>query len=427
MDIETPRNRDLLLALHKAAVTAALPAICLPPYLPAPPKGRLVIMAIGKAAASMSAAAEAHYATHFPHTHLEGLALTRYSHSHPTGHIEVIEAAHPIPDEAGVEGAKHLLALAQGLGPDDLALVLLSGGGSALATLPVSGMTLEAKRALTAQLLASGAPIGEINCIRKHYSRIKGGRLAEALAPAPSLTLAISDVAGDAPDIIASGPTSPDPTNCDDALAIAKARGIALPIPPTETPKPGDPCFARARFSQVASGSTSLEAAARLAQTHGYDIVNLGDRIEGEARTLARQHAELARQLQTQGRRAIILSGGEANVTFDSASPAGTKGGPNQEYALALALALNGAPGISAIAADTDGIDGGSGSASDPAGALIFSDTLRRAGEAGLDPKLFLRNHDSGHFFERLGDLVFTGPSFTNVNDFRAILVEIAP
>lgn len=427
MDNETPMHREVLQAMHKAAVNAALPAICLPPHLPSPPTGRLVILAIGKAAASMSAAAEAHYAALFPNARIEGIALTRYGHGHALRQVELIEAAHPLPDGAGLEGARRLLALAESFDEDDLALVLLSGGGSALATQPMAGLSLETKRDLTSRLLTSGASIGEINTLRKHLSRIKGGQLARAIAPAASLTLAISDVAGDAPDVIASGPTVPDPSSVADAAAIAARYGLSLPVSPVETPKPGDPCFAKARFEIIASGRASLAAAAAIARDAGYEIINLGDAIEGNATRLATAHAALALQLRKEKRRAIILSGGEVSVRFEDAPTTGIKGGPNQEYALALALALRGQEGISALAADTDGIDGGSGQADDPAGAMIFSDTLSRAAEAGLDAKLFLKNHDSGHFFERLGDLLLTGPSFTNVNDFRAILVETAP
>jgi len=386
-----------------------------------------MILAIGKAAASMSAAAEDFYEANFPATKIEGLALMRYRHGVPTRHIEVVEAAHPIPDAAGMATSQRLLSLAKGLTENDLALVLVSGGGSALATLPIPGLSLEEKRIITKQLLASGAPISEINCIRKHLSQIKGGWLARAIAPAPSLTLAISDVASDAPDVIASGPTMPDPTTREEAQKIADQYGISLPaalMQWPETPKPGDKCFAQARFSLVASGAMSLNAAAEKVRARGYEAIILGDRIEDEANILAEAHAALALQKQREGRRCIILSGGEAGVTFTSPPSPDAAGGPNQEYALALAIALRGAPGISAIAFDTDGIDGGSGADDDPAGAMIFSDTLMRAAKAGLDPKLFLREHDSGHFFRLLGDLVETGPSFTNVNDFRAIIVE---
>jgi glycerate 2-kinase len=424
------KARALLLELYETALGAALPATCLPSHLPPPPTGRLVVLAIGKAAASMSAAAEDFYAAHFPDAKIEGIALTRYGHAVPTRQVEVLQAAHPVPDAAGMAASQRLVSLALSLTENDLALVLISGGGSALATLPLSGLSLEEKRGITKQLLASGARIAEINCIRKHLSQIKGGWLARAIAPAPSLTLAISDVAGDAPDVIASGPTVPDPTTREEARQIAARYDISLPdavMQSPETPKSGDTCFAWARFSLVASGAMSLQMAADKARMHGFEAIILGDHIEAEARLLASQHAELALDVQRQGRNCIILSGGEAGVSFTSPPSPAASGGPNQEYALALAIALQGARGISALACDTDGIDGGSGSADDPAGAMIFSDTLMRAAQAGLDPKLFLHGHDSGHFFRLSGDLVETGPSFTNVNDFRAIIVEQSP
>lgn len=421
--------RALLLRLFEAALRSGLPEYCLAPHLPPPPKGRLVILAIGKAAASMAAAAEAHYAR-MPAARLEGIALTRYGHARPTRFVEVIEASHPVPDAAGLAAAARILDLARTLGPDDLALVLLSGGGSALATLPVQGVALADKQQLTRALLASGAPIADINCVRKHLSRIKGGRLAAAIAPAPMLTLAISDVAGDDPSVIASGPTVPDPTTREDALAIlaryriplaASLRAALEAVP--ESPRPGDPLFARARYEIVASGAGALAAAAREAEAAGYEVLDLGDRIEGEARDVAVAHARLALKARAGGRRLAILSGGETSITIEDPARAG-RGGRNQEYALALARALDGAPGVFALAADTDGIDGGWGAADDPAGALVFPDTLARARKLGLDPASALASHDSGGFFGRLGDLLKTGPSYTNMNDFRVILVE---
>lgn len=427
---DIPATRELLIGLYEAAVRSALPEAILARHLPPPPKGRLVILAIGKAAASMAAAAEAHYAAHWPQARLEGIALTRYGHARPTRVVEVIEAAHPVPDQAGMTASARILDLAASLGAGDFALVLISGGGSALATLPIDGVSLADKQAVTRALLASGAPIADINCVRKHLSRIKGGRLAAAIHPAPSLTLAISDVAGDDPSIIASGPTMPDPTTRQEALNILDRFAIdmdpslrrALAAAP-ESPKPGDAAFAHARFELIASGAGSLAAAEALAKSHGYEVLNLGDRIEGEAREVATEHGRMALDALRTGKRLAILSGGELGVTFVKGAPSG-RGGPNQEYALALALCLNGAKGIAAIAGDTDGIDGGTGKADDPAGALIFPETLARARAQGIAPEAMLDRHDATGFFEPLGDLLVTGPSYTNVNDFRAILVE---
>jgi glycerate 2-kinase len=425
------QSRALLKRLYDAAVREALPSHCLPPHLPPPPPskdGRLIIIAIGKAAAAMAAAAEDWYDTHHPGTHIEGLALTRYGHARPTRYVEVLEGGHPIPDAAGEAGSRRLLRLAEWAGPEDFVLVLLSGGGSALTVQPMTGLTLDDEILLTRALLASGKPIGDINAVRKHVSRIKGGRLAGAIHPSRSLTLAISDVAGDDPSTIASGPTVPDTTSKARVLAILDSLQPAIPaelrdriavLP--ETPKPGDEIFSRAQYRLVASGSASLGAAAALARAAGYEPVALGDGIEGEARTLAEEHAARALKAKAEGRCVAIISGGEAGVTI-SGGPAG-KGGPNQEYALALALALDGTPGIYALAADTDGIDGGSGAATDPAGAIVTPVSLIRAKEKGFDPRAMLDRHDSGTFFGELGDLVTTGPSYTNVNDFRVILV----
>lgn len=428
-------TRALLKRLYEAAVRAALPEYCLPPHLPLPPEpghGRLVVFAIGKAAAAMAAAAEDWYDANFPGTRVEGLALTRYGHARPTRHVEVLEGGHPIPDAAGEAASKRLLRMAEWTGPEDLALVLLSGGGSALTVQPMPGLTLADEILLTRALLASGRPIGDINAVRKHISRIKGGRLAAMLHPARSVTLAISDVAGDNPTTIASGPTVPDTTALPRVLAVLDS--LSPPIPADlreriaalpETPKPGDEIFAHAQYRLVASGSASLGAAATLAREAGYEPVALGDGIEDEARSLAADHAAGALKARAEGKCVAIISGGEAAVTFreNDANTTDVKGGPNQEYALALALALGGADGIWALAADTDGIDGGSGASDDPAGAIVTPDTLNRAMERGLDPKQMLDRHDSGTFFGELGDLVKTGPSYTNVNDFRVILV----
>lgn len=387
------------------------------------------MIAIGKAAASMAAAAEDYYARHFPATPLAGMALTRYGHGQPTRHIRVVEAAHPVPDEAGMAASAEIISLARSLQAGDLALVLLSGGGSALATLPIDAVSLNEKQRLTHALLASGIAIGQINCLRKHLSRIKGGRLAEAIHPARCVTIAISDVAGDEPSIIASGPTVADPTTKADALAILDRLDEPFDAVRTsllhaaETPKNDAACFAANSYSLASSGQIALAAAAALATKLGYEVRMLGDSLEGEARDLARKHAELALHLKAEGRRVAILSGGEVGVTFRDNHNVG-QGGPNQEYALALALALEGATGISALAADSDGIDGGSGKADDPAGAMIFPDTLARAATANISAETALKCHDSGTFFRNIGDLVQTGPSFTNVNDFRVILVE---
>ncbi|MDO9125680.1 MAG: DUF4147 domain-containing protein [Parvibaculum sp.] len=433
MKARDAETRARLKRLYDAAVRDALPETCLPPHLPEPPKpgeGRLVIFAIGKAAAAMAAAAENYYDREFPGTQIEGLALTRYGHARPTRHVEVLEGGHPVPDAAGEAASKRLLRMAEWLGPEDFALVLLSGGASALTVQPVQGISLEDEILLTRALLASGRPIGDINCVRKHISRIKGGRLVETIHPARSLTLAISDVAGDDPSTIASGPTVPDTTSKARVMAVVDA--VRPPVPDAlreaiaaapETPKPGAEIFTHASYKLVASGTGSLGAAAALARAEGYEPVALGDALEGEARKLAQEHALRALQARAEGRRVAIISGGEAAVTFEDGGKAG-KGGPNQEYALALAIALDGTPGISALAGDTDGIDGGSGAADDPAGAIVMPDTLDRARALGLDPAKMLDGHDSGTFFGQLGDLVKTGPSYTNVNDFRVILVE---
>ncbi len=433
MPSDNSAKRRLLMSLFEEAMRSALPEHCLGAHLPSPPRGRLVIFAIGKAAASMAAAAEAHYARTAPDARIEGLALTRYGHGRPTRHVEVVEAAHPVPDAAGVAASERLLAMAATLGPDDLALVLLSGGGSALATLPIDGVGLADKQQITRALLASGAPISEMNCVRKHLSRIKGGRLAAAIHPARMVTLAISDVAGDDPSVIASGPTVPDPTTRADALAILDRYGIDVPthlrdalLAHPESPKPGEAAFDGMQYEIVASGAQALDAATKTIAAAGYEVIDLGDRIEGEAREVAADHAQRALAAKSRGHRVAILSGGETNVTFSKGASGGS-GGRNQEYALALALNLGGASGISAIAGDTDGIDGGTGRADDPAGALVLPDTLTRATALDIDPLLSLKSHDSGGFFAALGDLVVTGPSYTNVNDFRAILVEGEP
>jgi glycerate 2-kinase len=421
--------RDFLEQLYRTAIAAAHPDNCLRAHLPAPPpSGRLIVLAAGKAAGSMTEVAERHYHGSTASDRIDGVAVTRHGYGRPTRQIAVIEAGHPVPDAAGLAAAERALSFASSAVGDDLVLVLLSGGASANWIAPVAELTLAEKQALTRALLRSGASIGEINSVRKHLSRIKGGRLARHAHPARVVTLAISDVPGDDPAVIGSGPTVPDPTTLADARAVLERYRIELPAnvlralgdPANETPKPGDPIFAAGEFRLVARPADALRAAEASAHAAGYTCALLGENLEGEARDVAQAHARLARNLQSQGLRAVILSGGELTVTIRGHG----RGGPNQEYALALALALGGAPGIAALAADTDGTDGGAGEPDDPAGAVIDATTLSRARALGLDPALFLADNDSTGFFTRLGDLVISGPTFTNVNDFRAILVE---
>ena len=402
--------------LLDAALASAQPAQCLAPHLPEPPAGRTVVVGAGKAAATMARAVEDHWSGP-----LEGLVVTRYGHRVPTARIEVVEAAHPVPDAGGREAAARILSLAEGLSADDLALCLISGGGSALLTLPAPGIELADKQAMTGALLRSGAAIDEINCVRKHLSAIKGGRLGAACHPARVVSLLISDVAGDDPAVIGSGPTVPDPTTFTDALDVLRKYGIAEPAAVVrhlergleETPKEGDPRLAEAETRMVATPAMALAAAAEAAREAGYEPLVLGDALEGEARALAREHARLAREAAPG---TVLLSGGEATVTVTGEG----RGGPNAEYALALALALDGAPGVFATACDTDGIDG----TEDNAGALVTPDTLSRAREAGEDAAGRLAANDAYGFFARIDDLVMTGPTLTNVNDFRAILVS---
>ncbi len=430
-------SRDLLESLFRTAVATAHPSQCLPANLPDfPPRGQLIILAAGKAAGSMTAAAERHYlalmaARRIGEHRLAGIAVTRHGYGQPTRRIEVVEAGHPVPDQAGLAGTERALALAERAGNDDLVVVLLSGGASANWIAPAVGLTLAEKQATTRALLRSGANIGEINCVRKHLSHIKGGRLAARAQPARVVTLAISDVPGDDPAVIGSGPTVPDPTTLADARAIVGKYRLDLPEAVThalaesenESPKPGDPIFASASYKIVARPADALAAAKIRAEAAGYQSVILGDRLQGEAREVAAEHARLARDLAAQGRRTAILSGGELTVTLRG----GGRGGPNQEYALALAIALSDAKGIAALAADTDGTDGGSGRPDDPAGAFVDETTLQRAAAAGLDPAAFLANNDSTGFFNGIGDLFRPGPTFTNVTDFRAIVVDRPP
>jgi glycerate 2-kinase len=419
---ETPRV--FLERLFRSAIAAAQPRLCVPPHLPPLPRGRLIVLGAGKASAAMAAAVEAHYGDA---GRIDGLVVTRDGHGVPCRRIEVVEAAHPVPDARAPQAAARMLALAAAATREDLVLVLMSGGGSALLALPQEPVGLDAFRALTGALLRSGANIGEMNTVRKHLSRIAGGRLAAAAAPAPVLTLAISDVPGDDPSTIGSGPTVPDPTTLAQARAVLATYAIApaaeiaarLADPSNETPKPGDAVFAQARFVMTASPAQALARAVAEAQAAGYATHSLGDAVEGEARAVGRDHAALALALRA-GRGpvaapCVVLSGGETTVTVRG----GGRGGRNAEFLLALAIALGGAPGIHAIAGDTDGIDGVESSA----GAHAGPDTLARIAAAGLDAGARLDDNDSWTVFERLGDLVVTGPTLTNVNDFRAILI----
>ncbi len=427
-------SRNLLESLFRSAVAAAHPGQCLPRRLPDfPPAGRLIVLAAGKAAGAMAEAAEAHYVAQLSHKRivqdrLIGLAVTRYGYARPTRRIEMVEAGHPFPDQAGLAGAERALLLADAAEKDDLVVVLLSGGASANWIAPAKNLTLAEKQATTRLLLRSGATIGEINTVRKHLSRIKGGRLAVRAYPANIVTLAISDVPGDDPAVIGSGPTVPDPTTLGDARAIVdryrldlpEAAARALADPANESPKPGAKAFASAQYEIVARPADALRAAQACAQAAGYECLVLGDRLQGEARGIAAEHARIARDLSAQGRPVAVLSGGELTVTLRGKG----RGGPNQEYALALAIHLDGAKGVSALAADTDGTDGGSGRPDDPAGAFVDDTTLARAVAAGLDPAAFLADNDSTGFFNGIGDLFRPGPTFTNVTDFRAIVVD---
>jgi glycerate 2-kinase len=423
-------RRPLLRAIFDAAVAAAHPDVVLSAHLRPVPKGRAIVLAAGKAAAAMAAAAERHYldALEMDPSRLSGIATTRHGHGLPTRRIRVVEAGHPVPDEAGLKGAEDSLRLAQSATANDLLLVLLSGGGSANWIAPAPGVSFAQKQQVTRALLRSGAPIGEVNTVRKHLSRIKGGRLARAGKRAEIVTLAISDVPRDDPSAIASGPTVPDPTTLADARAIVAKYGLAvddavrraLDDPANESCKPGDAAFARARFELIARPKASLDAAIKLARDAGYAITDLGADLEGEARDVAADHARLALQARAQGKRLAILSGGELTVTVRGQG----RGGPNQEYALALAGLLKDTTGISALAADTDGADGGAGSATDPAGAMIDASTFAKMKSLGLDPKAYLDDNDATTFFEATGDLVLTGPTLTNVNDIRVILVD---
>ena len=431
----TREPRAFLEHLYRAAVTRALPLHTIGPFLPAPPRGRTLVLGAGKAGGAMAQAVEALWPADAP---LSGLVVTRYHHVPPrpaglAARIEVVEAAHPVPDAAGLAAAERMLALTQGLTADDLVLCLVSGGGSALLTLPADGLELADKQAINRALLESGASISEMNCVRKHLSRIKGGRLAAACAPARVVTLTISDVPGDDPSVIASGPTVADASTCAEALAIIDRYRIAVPTAvraaleagQLETPKPGDPRLAGHEVHLIATPAQSLAATAELARAAGLDAHVLSDEIEGESREVGKVHAALARAVARHGtpfaRPCVILSGGETTVTVRP-RPAGAprgRGGRAGEFCLGLALALDGQTGVWALAADTDGIDG----VEDNAGAFVAPDTLARARAAGLRLADHLDRNDAYGFFEPLGDLVITGPTHTNVNDFRALLV----
>jgi hydroxypyruvate reductase len=406
----------------EAALAACNPALCVPPHLPAAPKGRTVVVGAGKAAAAMARAVEQNW-----HGPLGGLVVTRYGHGIPCERIEVIEASHPVPDAAGARAAERILASVKALTSDDLVLCLISGGASALLALAAPGLTLADKQQVNKALLKCGATISEMNCVRKHLSAIKGGRLAAAAYPAKVVTLVISDVPGDDVSIIGSGPTVPDPTSFADARAVFEKYKLALSpalaarfASKDETPKPGDPRFAGAETILIARPQDALEAAAAVARTAGYQSVILSDSLEGEARDVALVHAGIARQIVSHGQPhrapAALISGGETTVTVRGSG----RGGRNAEFLLALAVALDGHPGIHAIACDTDGIDG----TEDNAGAIAGPDSLARGRAKGLDAKTMLANNDGYGFFAGIGDLVVTGPTRTNVNDFRVILVE---
>jgi glycerate 2-kinase len=423
--------REFLRSLFDAAVVSALPSHNLAAFLPEPPaRGRTLVLGAGKAAGAMAAAVDALWPQGAP---LSGLVVTRYGHVPPAsgaraGRIEIVEAAHPVPDEAGMAAARRIADLARGLGPDDLVLCLISGGGSATLALPAPGLTLADKQRINKALLHSGASISEMNCVRKHLSAIKGGHLARLCAPARLVTLCISDVPGDDPAIIASGPTVPDPTTCADALRVLQRHAIAIPEHvraaledgTLETPKPGDACFARTSVHLVATPQHALEAAARAALEAGVTAHILSDEIEGESHVVGRVHGALARAVALRDapfrKPCVILSGGETTVTVNAR---GGRGGRATEFLLGCALALQETPGVHVLAADTDGIDG----VEDNAGAFVEPDTLARAASLRLKAQEYLDRNDAHGFFEPLGDLLVTGPTYTNVNDFRALLV----
>jgi hydroxypyruvate reductase len=432
MSLPSPHTdpRGFLLALFNAAVAQAVPGPETAAFLPPPPKGRTLVLGAGKAGGSMAAAVDALWPKNAP---MSGLVVTRYDYLPPAykanpGRIEVVEAAHPVPDDAGRRAAKRIAELTKGLTKDDLVLCLISGGASSLLAMPADGITLEEKQAINKALLKSGAAIDEMNCVRKHLSAIKGGRLAAMCAPAQVVTLLISDVPGDAPQVIGSGPTVPDSTTCADALRILARYGIevsaaarkGLESGALETPKPGDALFAGHAVHMIATPQQSLEAAAALAREAGIGVHVLSDEMEGESREVGKVHAALARYIARRGqpfaKPCVVISGGETTVTVKSK---GGRGGRATEFLLGCAIALQGEPGVHVMAGDTDGIDG----VEDNAGAIVTPSTLARAGGLGLKAQDFLDNNDAYNFFKPLGDLVVPGPTFTNVNDFRALLI----
>ncbi|MEP7058423.1 MAG: glycerate kinase [Caldimonas sp.] len=426
--------RAFLRALLDAAIAKAVPGAGIAAFLPAPPKGRTLVLGAGKAGGSMAAAVEALWPAAAP---MSGLVVTRYDYVPPAfkalqrdgrTRIEVVEAAHPVPDDAGRRAAARIAQLAHGLTADDLVLCLISGGASSLLAMPAAGISLEEKQAVNKALLRSGAAIGEMNCVRKHLSAIKGGRLAAMCAPARVVTLLISDVPGDAPEVIGSGPTVPDSTSCADALAILERYAIEIPAAARaglesgafETPKPGDRAFERNSVHMIATPLQSLDAAAAFARAAGVAVHVLSDEMEGESREVGKVHAAMARHVARHGqpfaKPCVVLSGGETTVTVRDK---GGRGGRATEFLLGSAIALQGEPGIHLLAADTDGIDG----VEDNAGAHVGPDTLARAAALGLKAQDFLDRNDAYDFFSRLGDLIVTGPTYTNVNDFRAMLI----
>ena len=410
------KHPNLLSQMFDAVVDRAHPNVCLPNHLPLPPKGRTIVVGAGKASAAMAKAFEQNW-----NGYIEGLVITRYGHSVETNQIEIVEASHPIPNSGGYMATKRILEMISSLNSDDLVIALISGGGSSLLTLPAEGLSLEDKQEINLELLKSGAPIKAVNCIRSHISSIKGGRRAQAAFPARVVSLIISDVPGDDPAIIASGPAVPDTTTFSNALEYLNMYRIPvsekiidhLEAGLDESPKPGDPYLLKSQVNLLVTPELALKEATKIAQESGYKTIFLGDAIEGEARIIAEEHAQVALNSEPG---TVILSGGELTVALKGEG----RGGPNTEYALALALSLNGTRNIYALACDTDGIDGSENNA----GAFISPNTIERAKTAGKDLILALNNNDSYSFFSAIGDLMITGPTHTNVNDFRAILVE---